>query len=905
MGCVRKVEKNLKEQHNVTIHHLSVTKLDVETEASLNDIISQIETLGFSAGEKKYFRLKGLHCGKCVNKLNALLASSAENAAIKVTKESLSLISLLSDERIQEQVASVGFEALPETTQTPVTSVSEQTQADTTDKPPKETGVKIQGEAASQPSTHLLIQGMTCASCVSSVEKALSSLNGVQLVQVNLAEQSAEVYSADPLPSQELIDAVRSAGYDAEKTDDLLQQQEKQQNAFQVAIKKYQTNALMGLVVGAPIMLWGVLGGTMAVETRSEQLGWGTIGFICLLLLCTAGKSFYRNAWQSLRHRRATMDTLVALGTGAAWLYSIVVVLFPQWFPTLARHVYFEASAMIIGLISLGHAIEMKAKSKTTQSLQALIDLQPQQATQVTENGDQIIAVNSIKKGMVLRIKPGDKIPVDGTISEGQSYLDESMLTGEPLPVFKSPGMQVSAGTLNHDGSLLVSATGTGSHTMLSRIIQMVRRAQSSKPPMAKMADQIASVFVPVVVVIAVFSALMWFWFGPEPKISHMLIAATTVLIIACPCALGLATPLSVTVGIGKAAEMGILIRDADVLQTASQIDTVVFDKTGTLTEGKPKVRHIKAIDFSTDELLSVIYAIEQQSDHPVAKAICEYAMAENITPAETRNFKNLSGRGLNATYQDEPVHIGSVQHMQMLQINLEAIEHVITQAEQQTWTPIIVAIGTEVRGMIALSDQIKPDAYQVIKALKERDIKTVMLTGDNQAVAQSVADSLGIDTVFSQVLPEQKAAHIIRLQQQGRHIAMIGDGINDAPALAQADLGVAMGCGSDIAIESAQVTFLHNSPLMIVDTIKLSGAVLKNIKQNLLGAFFYNSLGIPVAAGILYPVFGFLLSPVIAGAAMALSSITVVSNANRLHRYKPHLEVPADTSDIQTKNSE
>lgn len=551
-----------------------------------------------------------------------------------------------------------------------------------------------------------------------------------------------------------------------------------------------------------------------------------------------------------------------------------------------SRHVYFEASAMIIGLISLGHYIEAKAKANTTRSLQALINLQPQQATVITEQGDQQITVEQITLGMKLRIKPGEKVPVDGVVIQGESYIDESMLTGEPVPVLKAQEAQVSAGTLNTDGALIIEATGIGANTMLARIIRMVRTAQSSKPAIAKLADQISSVFVPVVVGIAILAALVWFAVGPEPKASYMLVVTTTVLIIACPCALGLATPLSVTVGVGKAAELGILIKDADALQLASKVDTVVFDKTGTLTQGKPSVQQVFTHTTSQEELLALAYAAERQSEHPLAKAVCDYAKQHNAKDVLLDKFENVRGRGILAMYQDKPLLIGSLQFMQAENVETSALKPDIDECAKNAWTPVAVALNGELIGLIAIADPIKSDAKQALSALKSQGIKTVMLTGDNQHVANAIGQELGIDEVIAQVMPDEKAQHIEQLQSQGHVVAMVGDGINDAPALALANLGIAMGSGSDVAIESSQMTILNTSPMAVVHAIELSRATLKNMKQNLFGAFVYNSLGIPVAAGVLYPAFGFLLSPVVAGAAMALSSITVVSNANRLRLF-------------------
>ncbi|MDF2154928.1 heavy metal translocating P-type ATPase [Vibrio sp. CAU 1672] len=884
MGCAKKVARALHANHKMDIQALSPTSVELLTDSSLPSVIQTIESLGYTAGYHYDLQLSGLNCAGCVKKLTALLASNNQVITFEASTTQLTVKTLLTEQQVTKLVASLGFSA----TATP------QTETDT----PEQTASQTQGTSAdSEPvqpvppaavQLQLLIQGMTCASCVASVEKALNQVQGVEKAQVNLAEQSALVFAVKDSDAvrQALADAVQQAGYQAEVLQDASTQQEKQARQQQAQQKRFRLDAIAGLVVGAPLMLWGIAGGNMMIRHANDQLVWGVVGMICLLLLATAGRLFYTNAWQAARHKRATMDTLVALGTGAAWLYSMLVVVFPEWFPPASRHVYFEASAMIIGLISLGHYIEAKAKTNTTRSLQALINLQPQQATVITAQGDSNIAVEQITLGMQLRIKPGEKVPVDAVVVQGESYIDESMLTGEPVPVLKSEGAQVAAGTLNTDGALVVEATGIGANTMLARIIRMVRSAQSSKPAIAKLADQISAVFVPVVVGIAILAALVWFAVGPEPKASYMLVVTTTVLIIACPCALGLATPLSVTVGIGKAAELGILIKDADALQLASKIDTVVFDKTGTLTQGKPVVQQIFTHATSQSELVALAYAAERQSEHPLAKAICDFALQHNAEEVTLEKFENIRGRGISARYQQQPLLIGSLQLMQAEQIDTSGLDVALGECVSNAWTPVAVALDQQLIGVIAIADPIKADARQAISALSAQGIHTVMLTGDNQHVADAIGRATGIHQVIAQVMPDEKAQHIQHFQSQGRTVAMVGDGINDAPALALADLGIAMGSGSDVAIESAQMTILNTSPMAVMHAIELSRATLKNMKQNLFGAFVYNSLGIPIAAGVLYPAFGFLLSPVVAGAAMALSSITVVSNANRLRLF-------------------
>ncbi|EIP0119502.1 heavy metal translocating P-type ATPase [Vibrio alginolyticus] len=882
MGCARKVENALHANHDVEILNLSPTQVEVKTESSLKELVSSIESLGYQAGNHYELNLSGLSCGGCVKKLSSLLESNQDVISFEASTTHLEIRTLLSERQVIDLIATLGYTANLDSVEVENESSPETEQVE------KQSNIKDTQVPPASIQLQMLIQGMTCASCVSSVEKALTNVEGVEKAQVNLAEQSALVFASQDSDDllNAIVESVKQAGYQAEILQDAATQQEKQAQQQRQQQKRFKLDAIVGLVVGAPLMIWGVAGGNMMIRSTNDQLAWGAIGIVCLLLLATAGKHFFSNAWLAATHKRATMDTLVALGTGAAWFYSMLVVIFPDWFPLASRHVYFEASAMIIGLISLGHYIEAKAKANTTRSLQALINLQPQQATVITEQGDQQITVEQITLGMKLRIKPGEKVPVDGVVIQGESYIDESMLTGEPVPVLKAQEAQVSAGTLNTDGGLVIEATGIGANTMLARIIRMVRTAQSSKPAIAKLADQISSVFVPVVVGIAILAALVWFAVGPEPKASYMLVVTTTVLIIACPCALGLATPLSVTVGVGKAAELGILIKDADALQLASKVDTVVFDKTGTLTQGKPSVQQVFTHATSQEDLLALAYAAERQSEHPLAKAVCDYAKRHDAKDVSLDKFENVRGRGILATYQDKPLLIGSLQFMQAENVETSALKSAIDECAKNAWTPVAVALNGELIGLIAIADPIKSDAKQALSALKSQGIKTVMLTGDNQHVANAIGQELGIDEVIAQVMPDEKAQHIEQLQSQGHVVAMVGDGINDAPALALSNLGIAMGSGSDVAIESSQMTILNTSPMAVVHAIELSRATLKNMKQNLFGAFVYNSLGIPVAAGVLYPAFGFLLSPVVAGAAMALSSITVVSNANRLRLF-------------------
>ncbi len=917
MGCARKVERALNEAFTVTITQLSPTLIELDTDASLQSVSSIIRSLGYQTGREAQFALSGLSCCGCVNKLKQTLESDPDIFDFKASKTELTTFSLLSDQQIIERVTILGYQAIPskqpkhcdDDTCKQAEPKKEQAGCSKSQSAATHTSTAFTSAALDETtltavssneveapkndeksvSLQVLLQGMTCASCVASVEKAIQIVPEVTHVNVNLAEQMALVTltHSSSQTEQDLLSAITQAGYRGDILQSAQEQQEKQAQQLQAHQNQQKRNALLGLALGGPLMAWGVLGGNMMIRNTQDQWSWGAVGIVCFALLATAGRGFFINAWRALTHKRATMDTLVALGTGAAWLFSMIVILFPALFPEASRHVYFEASAMIIGLISLGHFIEAKAKARTAESLQSLMNLQPEQATWISPDGDTIVAIEDIQLGMQLRIKPGEKIPVDGKIQHGDSSVDESMLTGEPLPVYKKPGDRLSAGTMNLDGSVIIEATGVGSHTMLARIIRLVRQAQSSKPAIAKLADQISAVFVPVVVAIALLAATVWYFFGPEPVASYMLVVATTVLIIACPCALGLATPLSVTVGIGKAAEMGVLIKDADVLQTTSEVDTVVFDKTGTLTQGKPQVQRVFHFEQTQQQIIKLAASLESLSEHPLAKSVCQYADNQTISLEPVTDFTNLQGRGISGRINHNDILIISQAYSQTLAIPLDHARSSLDECAEKAWTPLLVCENQRLIGIIAVSDSIKDESAQAVKELNQRGIRTVMLTGDNPHVANAIAKEIGIQQVIAQVLPDEKADHIQTLQQSGRCVAMVGDGINDAPALASADVGIAMGSGSDVAIESAQMTLLTSSPLGVIKAIELSQATLKNMKQNLFGAFIYNSLGIPVAAGVLYPAFGFLLSPVVAGAAMALSSITVVSNANRLRLFK------------------
>lgn len=737
--------------------------------------------------------------------------------------------------------------------------------------------------------TDLLIDGAKCASCVSKIETALQKVPGVQSASMNLAQRSASIDgSAAP---KDLVCAIEQAGYKAtvvqsDNEADLLSESE------QADAKNYRTrlrDMVLALALGAPLMIYGVLGGEMMIHTPQQQIGWLVIGVLTLAVLVFPGRHFFVGAWKSIRNRTATMDTLIALGTGTAWVYSMLVAAFPHFFPEQARHVYFEASAMIIGLINLGLALEIKARGRTSQAIKRLIGLQVKTARVIRNGNETDIPLALVQVNDLVRVRPGEKIPVDGVVSEGHSSIDESMLTGEPMPVEKSVGAEVAAGTLNKTGTLVFTATRVGKDTALARIIDMVKRAQSSKPAIGRLADAIASVFVPAVMLIAVASAVAWFIFGPQPALSFALVSATTVLIIACPCALGLATPMSIMVGVGKAAENGILIRNGDALQTAAKLDIMVLDKTGTITQGTPRVTAIH-VTGNADEnvVLQLAASLEAGSEHALAQALTDAAQEKKLPLLPAENFTAVPGQGVRGNVNRKNLLLGNRKLMQENSISLHTHEARAQQLAAQGQTPVFFAVDNALAAIIAIADPVKSDSVAAIQRLQRHGMRVIMLTGDNAVTAKAIADQVGITEFFAEVLPQHKADKVKELQADGAIVGMTGDGINDAPALAQADVGFAIGTGTDVAIESADITLMRGSLHGIADAIAVSQATLRNIRQNLLGAFIYNVAGIPIAAGVLYPFTGLLLNPVLAGAAMALSSVTVVSNANRLRWFKP-----------------
>jgi len=618
------------------------------------------------------------------------------------------------------------------------------------------------------------------------------------------------------------------------------------------------------------------------------------------LLLATpvvlwAGWPFFARAAASVKHRSLNMFTLIALGTGAAWLYSIVATLAPGLFPVALRGedgavaVYFEAAAVITVLVLLGQVLEMRAREKTSGAIKALLGLAPKTAMKLRADGsDESVEVDAIQVGDLLRVRPGEKVPVDGELIEGKTHVDESMVTGEPMPVAKAPGDPLTAGTLNQTGGFVMRAQKVGADTLLAQIVHMVAAAQRSRAPIQRLADQVAGWFVPVVIAVAALTFVAWLLWGPSPAFSYALITAVAVLIIACPCALGLATPMSIMVGVGKGAQHGVLIRDAEALEKMEKVDTLVVDKTGTLTEGRPKVVHVEpAGGFSEDSVLQPLASVERASEHPLALAIVAAAQARGLPLSAVGDFDSPVGKGVTGTVDGQLLVSGSARFLAEHGMDTAALAAAAEAQRQRAATVVFVGIGGRLAGLIAIADPIKATTPQALKALQGAGIRVVMLTGDGQTTAQAVGRELGIDEVVAEVFPEDKAAVVKRLQSEGSVVAMAGDGVNDAPALAQATVGIAMGTGTDVAMESAGITLLQGDLMGIVRARTLSQATMRNIRQNLFLSFAYNVAGIPLAAGVLYPVFGLLLSPVVAAAAMALSSVSVIANALRLRALK------------------
>lgn len=724
----------------------------------------------------------------------------------------------------------------------------------------------------------LKLINVSCASCVKTIEATLSHLPAISSFQVNFAERTVTITSSKT--PQIAVDALASAGYDA-----TLENEQADQAEGKKQLKKLIRQVLLAGILGILVFSLSMSAWHPSLSTQLGQIIWLVIGLISGIGIWYSGWHFYKSAYRACLNHHATMDTLITVGTGAAWLYSMIICIIPHLVPLSARHVYFEAALIIIALVNLGAALEHRARGKTSQAIKRLIGLQAKTARRITDKGqEEDVPIETLIVGDLIRVRPGEKIPVDGDIVDGHSSIDESMLTGESMPVSKQSGDKIFGSTINKSGSVIFKATKVGKDTALAQIIQLVQNAQNTKPPIAKLADLVSAYFAPAVLILSVLTALIWLNLGFSA--GFILVASMTVLVIACPCALGLAAPLSVIVGMGKSAEYGILIRHGEALQKASQLDIIILDKTGTITKGQPEVINIIPADgFETQTVLKTAASLEQHSEHPLAQAIL--SAAKNMALSPPKNFEAIIGHGVKANIDDKDVLLGNASLMRHHNIAIEGLIESADQFASLGQTPIYLAIGNRIAGIISVTDPIKPTAKQAISQLQTMGLKVVMITGDNQKTAHAVASQIGISDVLAEVLPQDKANAVSQFQQAGNIVAMVGDGINDAPALTQSDVGFAIGAGTDVAIESADVTLINNSIQGVINAITISKATMRNIKQNLLGAFIYNTLGIPIAAGILYPLIGTLLNPMIAGAAMAASSLTVVTNANRLRLLK------------------
>jgi len=740
------------------------------------------------------------------------------------------------------------------------------------------------------------VGGMTCAACIARVEKALLSVPGVISASVNLASEKATVEYTEGTDIADLRQAVKEAGYElgseAETLADVATATQREFHALRkrlilaaaLAIPIFALSMFAPDFIGKRYLLW-------ALATPVQF--W-------------AGWRFYRGMWGALRHRTTDMNTLIAVGTSAAYLYSMIAVLFPALFATggLEPHLYFDTSAMIITLILLGRFFEARARGQTSEAIKKLIGLKPKTALVIRDGKEIEIPVEDVQVGDLMLVRPGERVPVDGIVRQGYSSIDESMITGESIPVEKKMGDEVIGATINKTGSFQFEATKVGKDTTLAQIIRLVEEAQGSKAPIQRLADVIASYFVPIVIGIATITFIIWYFVGPAPALTYAFLNFVAVLIIACPCALGLATPTAIMVGTGKGAEQGILIRSAEALERSHQINAVLLDKTGTLTQGEPEVTDIIAIPSSSrEEVLRLAASAERGSEHPLGEAIVRAALDKKMKLAPASDFSAIPGHGVEASVEGKKLLLGNLKLMREKELSLNGLEKEAERLWEKGKTVMFLGLDSQIQGIIALADTLKPDAKEALKALHKMGIEVGMLTGDNQRTAQAIAQEVAIDRVLAEVLPEHKAQEVKKLQGEGKVVAMVGDGINDAPALAQADVGIAIGTGTDVAMETGDITLISGDLTGIVTAISLSKSTMRTIKQNLFWAFAYNTALIPVAAGVLYLVFGqtgvpsglhFILgdygflNPILAAAAMAASSLTVVFNSLRLRRFKP-----------------
>jgi len=743
------------------------------------------------------------------------------------------------------------------------------------------------------------IEGITCASCVTTIESALRDTPGVLNASVNVGTEEAVV---EYLPSVADVPAIKaavgSAGYkvldtpppagpDAADKEALARERE-----YRSLMRKWWFGAAVGvftMIMSYP-WIFPVLEDWFPRGSPQLWYIWAGMGVAALAVLAYSGNQFFIGAWQALKHRSANMHTLIALGTGVAWIYSTVVLLFPHILPSSEFvEVYYDVTVVVTALVVLGLAMELRAKGRTSEAIKKLIGLQAKTARVIREGKELDIPVEEVLVGDVVVVRPGEKIPVDGEIIEGSSAVDESMVTGESLPVEKRIGDDVIGATINKTGAFKFRATKVGKDTALANIIRMVQDAQGSKVPIQRVVDVVSGYFTPGVTILAILGFMIWYTFGPEPRIVFALIVAVTTLIIACPCALGMATPMSLTTGVGLGALNGILIRGGDALQTAQQLQTIILDKTGTITHGKPVLTDaVVTGGFREEEVLRLAGGVEKSSEHPLAAAIVEGAKARGHSLPDAEAFDAIPGHGIEARIEGRTLLLGNLKLMRDRKIPLDGLEAKATALADNGKTPMYVVIDGRPAGIVAVADTVKEDSKEAIRSLKDMGVEVVMITGDNERTAKAIARQVGIERVLAEVLPQDKAFNVQKLQLEGKRVAMVGDGINDAPALAQADVGFAIGTGTDVAIAASDVTLIRGSLKGVVTAIHISRATMRNVYQNLFGAFIYNVFGLPIALGVLYPFFGILLSPLLAALAMSFSSVTVITNANRLKRWKP-----------------
>jgi P-type Cu+ transporter len=820
--------------------------------------------------------ITGMTCASCVRRVEKALARVAgvKSASVNLATEKASVSfdpAQVSLDQLRSAVGNAGYGVL----ETPA--------------PP----LPAQPAPISAGHLNLPIEGMTCASCVGRVERSLARVPGVSEANVNLATERAQVtFDPQMVGLETLTQAVEKAGYRVGKVATQPHialpgpiEKNEQSLAREHEIRDLKLRSLVSLVIGLGLMALMYL--PLHLDSRLVE---PVFLILATFVQVWAGGRFYRAAWAAARHASTTMDTLVAVGTSVAFGYSAFLTLWPSLAASLGfqHHLYYETAVIIISLILMGRWLEARAKGQTSAAIQALMGLRAKTARVIRAGVEQDIAVETVQPGDHVRVRPGEKVPVDGRILEGSSTLDESMLTGESLPVDKAAGDMVIGATLNKTGSFVFEATKVGRDTALAQIVRLVEEAQGSKAPIQRLADTVSSYFVPAVLILAALTFAGWLLFGPQPRMTMAIEAAVAVVIIACPCALGLATPTAIMVGTGKAAELGILVRGGAVLEEVRRIDTIVLDKTGTLTRGKPAVASVTTLDgIGEEQLLRLAAAVENSSEHPLGQAIVARSKEAEIKLPSVADFRSVTGQGAEATVDGRRIAVGNPRLMATLGVGLSGLEEAASAAAASGATPLYVAIDGRAAGLIAVADTLKPESPEAVAELKALGLRVWMLTGDNLRTAQAVAGQAGISEVMAEVLPDQKVAKVKELQAVGRRVAMVGDGINDAPALAQADLGIAIGTGTDVAMAASDITLIGGDLRTIVTAIALSRKTVGVIKQGLFWAFGYNILLIPLAMGALYPVFHVLLSPVLAAAAMAMSSVSVVTNALRLRRFR------------------